>query len=303
MLENKDFIYQSLVNHIYFGGTIRNFCTAIGLTFYKNNQDYIDRAITIGYEATEIVNMTMTYLDKELADEILEQDVYITKYTKDVLLLTEKLFGVNLQINVDSDIKKLKDKKNINFSGDMIIKINALTEKAMLLIKKFNDFVKEIKIKIDDQELFSYLYPDFFNYMYEEISVYGRDLERIVSKKDYTDFCLNEFKYYFNELLKKSSEYVRGFLDTTHQDIFDIASFYINAFNELTEKYLKNNNDLSLVNETEKLVINYKDFISNIIERLLNSELYFITPPIVMDNFLTNINAYLFILKYVYGNS
>ena len=301
MSNNKDFIYQALVNHLYFGGTIRSFCTTIGLTFYKNNQDYIDRAILLGYEATDIVNMAISYMDKELANEVLEEDVYITKYTKDILLLTEKLFGVNLQISVDNDIKILKDKNN-EYSDDVVSKINDLTEKGMLLVNKFNDFVKEIKTKIDNQELFSYLYPDFFNYMYEEISVYGRDLERIMSKKDYTSFYLNEFKYYFNELLKKSSAYIRGFLDTTHQDVFDIASFYVNAFDKLTDNYLKNNDDSALFAETEKLVINYKDFVSNSIERLLNSELYFITPPIVFDNFLTNINAYLFIIKSFYKN-
>ena len=173
MANNKDFIYQALVNHLYFGGTIRSFCTTIGLTFYKNNQDYIDRAILLGYEATDIVNMAISYMDKELANEVLEEDVYITKYTKDILLLTEKLFGVNLQISVDNDIKILKDKNN-EYSDDVVSKINDLTEKGMLLVNKFNDFVKEIKTKIDNQELFSYLYPDFFNYMYEEISVYGR---------------------------------------------------------------------------------------------------------------------------------
>ena len=77
-----------------------------------------------------------------------------------------------------------------------------------------------------------------------------------------------------------------------------MATFYVNAFSDLTERYLKNKNDLSLYNETEKLVSNYKNFLSSIIDKLLRSELYFITPPVTLDNFLTNINVYLFILKY-----
>ena len=56
MLENKEIFNESMVNHIYFLGTIRSFCTTIGLTFFKNNQDYIDRAITLGYRATDIIN-------------------------------------------------------------------------------------------------------------------------------------------------------------------------------------------------------------------------------------------------------
>lgn len=299
MLNNKDIYSQSLVNHIYFAGTIKNFCTIIGLTFYKNNQDYIDRAVALGYRASDIINKTISYMNKEIADEVINGEVYITKYTKDIALLTEKLFGVNLEIQIDQDNELLKKAGNIEYNDTTMEIIDDLNNTGLILVGDFNNFVEEIKTKLDNQDLFSYLYPDFFNYMFEEISVYGRDLERILSKKDYTDFYLKEFRYYFNELLRKSAEYVRGFLDTSHQDIFDMANFYVNAFSELTEKYLKNKNDEALFNETERLVINYKNFISSNIEKLLRSELYYITPPVVLDNFLTNINVYIFILNYV----
>ena len=297
MLSNKDIFEQSLVNHIYFAGTIRSFCTIIGLTFYKNNQNYIDRAIKLGYQATDIINKALSYMNSEIASEVLNNEVYITKYTKDLNDLTEKLFEIDLKSQVIKDEEILKTRTKVKYD-DAISNIDDLNNQGLIMVNDFNKFVIEIKEKIDNQELFSYLYPDFFNYMYEEVSVYGRDIERIRSKKDYTDFYLKEFRYYFNELLRKSAEYIRGFLDTSHQDIFDMATFYVNAFSDLTERYLKNKNDLSLYNETEKLVSNYKNFLSSIIDKLLRSELYFITPPVTLDNFLTNINVYLFILKY-----
>lgn len=298
MLDNKQVYEQSLVNHLYFANTIRSFCTAIGLTFFRNNQDYIDRAIALGRRATEIINLTLSYMNKELSDAVLSSEVYITKYTKDIDLLTEKLFEVDMELQIDEDLEILRTRGDVSFNDELSSKIDALNNQSLILIHDFNDFCIEIKDKLDKQKLFSYLYPNFFEYMYEEISVYGRDIERILSKKDYTDFYLGEFVYYFNELLRKSAEYIRGFLDTSHQDVFDMATFYVDAFANLTEKYLKNNKDTSLNVETERLVSNYGDFISNVIERLLDKKLYFITPPITLDNFLTNVNVYLFILKY-----
>ena len=56
MLENQEIAYESIVNHLYFSGSIRSFCTTIGLTFFKNNQSYIDQAIALGYRATDIIN-------------------------------------------------------------------------------------------------------------------------------------------------------------------------------------------------------------------------------------------------------
>ena len=299
MIENKEIAYESLVNHLYFAGSIRSFCSSIGLTFFKNNQDYIDRAIALGYRATDIINEAIVLMDKELASKVLESDVYITPYTKELDLLTQKLFSISLLIQIDKDIQILKSRETVSFNEDYIKKIADLNNESIGLINDFKDFCQEIKIKLDSQELFSYLYPDFFNYMYDEISVYGRDIERIMSKKDYTEFYLNEFTYYFNELLRESALYIRGFLDTVDQDIFDMASFYVNAFANLTEKYLKKSNTNANLNlETERLVTNYKKFISETIEKLLKSKTYFITPPITLDNFLTNVNVYLYILKY-----
>ena len=297
MIENKEIFNESLVNHIYYAGTIRSFCSTIGLTFFKNNQDYIDRAISLGYRATDIINKALLYLDKNLAKIILDNDVYITKYTKELDLLTEKLFDISLIIGVDKDIEILKNRDTVNYDN-VIGKIELLNNESLLLINDFKEYCSEVKTKLDNGELFSYLYPDFFNYMYDEISVYGRDIERIISKKDYTKFYLEEYVYYFNELLRESALYIRGFLDTREQDIFDMASYYINAFANLTEKYLKNKDD-SLNIETEKLVTRYKGFIESIIEKLLKKEIYFITPPITLDNFLTNVNVYLYIIKYV----
>ena len=297
MIDNKEIFNESLVNHIYYAGTIRSFCSTIGLTFFKNNQDYIDRAISLGYRATDIINKALLYLDKNLAKIILDNDVYITKYTKELDLLTEKLFDISLIIGVDKDIEILKNRDTVNYDN-VIGKIELLNNESLLLINDFKEYCSEVKTKLDNGELFSYLYPDFFNYMYDEISVYGRDIERIISKKDYTKFYLEEYVYYFNELLRESALYIRGFLDTREQDIFDMASYYINAFANLTEKYLKNKDD-SLNIETEKLVTRYKEFIESIIEKLLKKEIYFITPPITLDNFLTNVNVYLYIIKYV----
>ena len=134
--------------------------------------------------------------------------------------------------------------------------------------------------------------------MFDEISVYERDIKRIESKNDYTNFYLREFVYYFNELLRSSAKYIRGFLDTNEQESFDKASYFVNAFQSLTEKYLKNKDNINLNIETERLVLEYKKYVINLIEKLLESKIYFITPPITLDNFLTNINVYLFIIKY-----
>ena len=115
MLTNKDIYEQSLVNHIYFASTIRSFCSTIGLTFFKNNQNYIDRAIAIGYRATDIIKEAILLANEEISSQVLEANVYITPYTKDLSILTENLFNINLVIQIDKDIEILSNKKTVNY--------------------------------------------------------------------------------------------------------------------------------------------------------------------------------------------
>ena len=80
-----------------------------------------------------------------------------------------------------------------------------------------------------------------------------------------------------------------------------MASFYVNSFNEVINEYLKVsispdiNEELS--NKTLELLIDYQDFLKNILKRLINKELYFITPPVSLDNIYTSINFYIFNLS------
>ena len=149
MLTNKDIYNESLVNHIYFAGTIRSFCTTIGLTFFKNNQDYIDRAIVLGYQATDIINESILLMNDELAHAIIENDVYITPYTKKLDLLTEKLFDISLVIGVDKDLEILKNKSSVNYD-EIINKVNKLNNDSLSLINDFKEFVREIKNKLEN---------------------------------------------------------------------------------------------------------------------------------------------------------
>ena len=75
MLTNQDIFEQSLYNHIYFAGSIRSFCATIGLTFLKNNEDYIERAIELGFKASDIINKTLLLMNNELAKNVLDNNI------------------------------------------------------------------------------------------------------------------------------------------------------------------------------------------------------------------------------------
>jgi len=80
-----------------------------------------------------------------------------------------------------------------------------------------------------------------------------------------------------------------------------MATYYVNSFGEIIDKYLKASisPDVSeeLSNDMNNILTDYQDFLKNILRRLLTREIYFITPPISIDNIYSSVNFYKFILN------
>ena len=109
------------------------------------------------------------------------------------------------------------------------------------------------------------------------------------------------YEYNFSVTLQKTARYIRDWVDVKSTDVFDMASFYVNSFDEIINEYLKASisPDMQeeLSNKTKDLLVDYQDFLRKILTRLINKELYFITPPISIDNIYTSVNFYKFTLS------
>ena len=118
--------------------------------------------------------------------------------------------------------------------------------------------------------------------------------------ENYSPIYATGYSYDFANTLLKTAKFIRDWVDTVNSDIFDLASYYVNAFNEIIEKYLKMDISPDSQKELSKimnnLLLDYQDFIKNILKQLINNEIHFITPPISIDNIYTSVNFYKFIM-------
>ncbi len=300
MLSNEEFFVQSLRDHLYYLRSIKEFCLTIELSFYKNNQDYIKKAQDYADKCEELGEETILYTNGFASKEALNSEIYVSRYTLPCELLTEKLFNVDINTDLTKRELMLQEGINPNISDELIQKIQNLNEKALTFAKEFSSFCQEISNKMNQNTLFSYSYLDFFNYLFADVNTYIQDLERIISMESYSPIYAIGYEYNFSETLEMTARFIRDWVDFTHEDVFDMATYYVNSFQEIIDAYLKANISPS-VQEELSLKINlilrdYQDFLRDILNRLTKGELYFITPPISIDNIYTSINFYKFIL-------
>ena len=300
LLTDKEFYIQSLRDHLYYLRSIKEFCLTIELSFYKNNAEYIALSQNFANKANELGKEALSYTGGLVSPEALESGIYVTEFSLPCEILTEKLFGINIDTTFTEEELKFQAGLNQNINDQLVNNIKKLNEKALIFAQNFKMFCNEIREKLDSNQLFSFSYSDFFNYLFDEIDSYILDLQRIVAMEGYSPIYAVGYEYKFATTLQKTARFIRDWVDISNKDVFDLASYYVNSFGEIIDLYLKASISPD-VQETLSINMNnilkdYQDFLRNILTRLINGELYFITPPISIDNIYKSVNFYKFVL-------
>ena len=300
MITDREFYIQSLRDHLYYLRTIRGFCITIELSFYKNNEEYISIAEDFSRKSEELSKEAISYTGGLISNEALKNNIYVSEYTLPCEELTEKLFGIFIDTTITKEELNFREGINQNINSELINNIKILNNKALTFAKNFKIFCNDIKEKLDSNKLFSFSYIDFFSYLFDEVDTYTEDLERIIAMESYSPIYATGFAYNFANTLLKTAKFIRDWIDPSNSDVFNLASYYVNAFNEIIDKYLKSDISPDSQEELSKtmknLLLDYQDFIKNLLERLVNFEIYFITPPVSIDNIYTSVNFYKFIM-------
>ena len=301
MLNKREFFIESLRDHLYYLRTIRYFCITIELSFYKNNIKYIEICENFANKCDELGRETISYTGGFVSKEALDNDIYVSEFSLPCEMLTEKLFGIKIDTAFTEKELSLQAGLNEKINDDIINKIMDLNKKSLTFAKNFSTFCVEIRNKLDKNELFSFSYSDFFNYLFDEVNTYILDLERLIRMEGYSPIYAIGYEYNFAVTLSKTARFIRDWVDVNSTDIFDIASYYVNAFGELIDNYLKANIspdvEKELSDNMNNLLTDYQNFLKDILTKLINHRLYFITPPISLDNIYTSVNFYKFTLN------
>ena len=252
-------------------------------------QDFANKCDELGREA-------ISYTGGFVSKEALNSGIYVTEFSLPCEKLTEKLFG----INIDTVFTKQELEFQAGINSEIIANIKKLNAKTLVFANNFSKFCEEIRNKLDTNNLFSFSYSDFFSYIFDEINTYILDLERIIRMEGYSPIYAVGYEYNFAVTLQKTARFIRDWVDVKSVDVFDMAEYYVNSFGEIIDRYLKAsispNVQQELAKQTKDLLIDYQDFLRNILKRLLAREIYFITPPVSIDNIYTSVNFYKFTL-------
>lgn len=304
IISNSIFVSQSLINHLFFLRTIREFCLSVELSFYQNNNEIIEIANGLRKRYEELEKEAISLANNKIPNQILDSGSFVTNYTLNTELLTEKLFGVMINTDLTVEEKELAgtdNLNNINIDDEIINKVSELNKYSIELTQNFIEFCKYLKTEMQNNNIFSFAYPLIYNYMLEEAGLYVSDLQRLQNRTSADPSYIINFEYYFSNSMMQAAKFIIGLSDPSQTSIIINADNYRKAYVNLMNKYQESQLSpeiLKVLNEEGiNLTESFRAFLIKIIERILNNNLYFIINPVFFDNLLTEANYFLYLLK------
>lgn len=301
MLNNEEFLTVSLENGLFYLRTIREFCANIKLAFLNKNIEYSKKAEGFADRCEELGAILTKYADGNLSKKFLDSKSIVTEYTLPSELLTEKLFGIDINTDITRNELVLKPGIPGNITNEEVNIIMEVNKKALTLTQEFIEYLTDIFEKEKKLELFSYSYPALIKYMIEETKLYNSYLERLIRKEKVDPSFVTDYQYMFITSMKDAASFLRSMVNPSEEEFYIKAeSFYVefeHLLNEYKSTALSPDLQEALTTKTLKAVKRFSDYISNCIKNVLDSKLYYIVEPIFLDNLYTEANYFIYILE------
>ncbi|MBQ8472751.1 MAG: DUF2935 domain-containing protein [Bacilli bacterium] len=297
MLNDQEFVQESLITNLYYLRTLREYCARIQVSFPLKFEEYRKKSEELAKRCESIGSRLINLSDGYIPESILESGIFTTPYTLEAELLTEKLFDID--INTDLTREELNIKPGSNTpTEEVVLEIENINREIITLANDFVEFATNISTDMKDQELFAFYYKSLNNYMIEEIKVYIYNLERLNQKSGLNPSFVSDLEYWSNSFLYGISTFIRGEIDPVYIDIFNEAYNFSEEFKNIALEYenvvLTPENQKNMTKNSLELARRFKTFLESLMDKLLKKEIYFISAPITKDNALTAVNFFIF---------
>lgn len=302
MLSKKEFINQSLELNLFFLRIMKEHSIFIEAALPSKNKDLINQADAFKNEFTALLSRAILLADGVIPFETLKANEIITKYTSDAEKATQFYTG----IFIDSDITSME---NSLTSGMRNSDVSMLTDNVYMLNHQSiaaTDMIIKFKTKLRNDVLcckvFTTLYPAVLNHVLSEAIIFMNLLARLQNgislgtKKD-----ILTLENFWDDKLAEHSFTIRGMLDPTEVELFNMANNFGKEFEELRDEASdmdKSSEDLATLTEnTLEEAINLRNFKAESTEGLLTCKIKSIILPLFADHVLRESNHYINLLK------
>lgn len=302
MISKQKFINQSLELNLFFLRIMKEHSIFLEAAFAIKDKNLISQADALKNEFTKLLSHAISLSEGVISTRVLGANEIVTKYTMDAERATQFATGIFIDSSITSMEKSLApgiNNKNISMLNEHVYDLNHHSMAAINMIIRFKT---KLKNDVLSCRIFTTAYPLLIDHILREAILFAELLTKLQKgieiniKKD-----IVEQETFWNRIMSEHSYFIRGLLDPTEVELFDIANNFGKEFETLRKEASamnKSSLDLSgLTNNTLRETIKLRDFKAQGTKGFLGCKIKSIIVPLLGDHVLREANHYINLLE------
>ena len=303
MISEQKFINQSLELNLFFLRIMKEHSIFLEASFSLKDKNLINQSEDFKNEFTRLLSHAISLSEGVIPSRVLDANEIATKYTMDAERATQFATGIFIDSSITSMENSLSpDMSNNNHIAMLTGQVCMLNHYSIAATSMIIRFKTNLKNDVLSCKTFTTAYPLLIDHILREAVFFRELLTRLQNgieldmKKD-----ILEKETFWNRIMSEHSYFIRGLLDPTEVELFDISNNFGKEFDTLGKEAAAMDKSLlelsDLRNNTLKETTKLRDFKAQATVGLLNCKIKSIIVPLLGDHVLREANHYINLLE------
>lgn len=302
MLLNVEFIRQSLEIHLFFARIMKEHSFFLEVGFTPRDVSFSQQADILRKEFDRLLGETISLSNGVVSQSVIQSGEVVTPYTLKAEMASSYLTGVQIETCLTQMEEELIGENFNTFNPMLEQAVCILNQKAMILLTALIDFKAAVLSNVLSCNMFTVNYPLLIDHIMREAKLYLRMITRLQNREKISvEKEIYEQELFWNRIMAEHSKFIRGLLDPTEEDLFNMANNFGKEFDQLTED-VKKAMDKALpiskvTDESLDATKRVSDFNTQGTQGLIGCKIKSIIIPLLGDHVLRESNHFIRLLK------
>lgn len=302
MPTRMEFVRQSLELHLFFARIMKEHSFFLEIGFTPRDSSYKQKADEFRLEFDRLLREAVMLSYGVVSRSVLQSGEVITPYTQSAEMASSYFTGIRIPTELTQMEAQLMGDGSIDISPMLEERVYLLNQWAIELISALIQFKANILNNVLTCEMFTVNYPLLIDHIMREARLYLAMIQRLQNRENINmEQEALEQEVFWNRIMAEHSKFIRGLLDPTEEDLFDVANNFGKEFDRLTnEAIMAMDSTMPMRNVTEeslKATKEIRDFKVQGTQGILDCKIKSVIIPLLGDHTIREANHYLRLLN------
>ena len=299
MINDQRYVILSLELHLFFSRIMKEHSFFLEAGFTPKDSNLAKEAEFYKNEFEKQLLYAVSASNGIIRPNVLNSGEIITDFTLGTEIKSQNLTGIDLNQDITKKESQLYSESNPKISSNRVNYVSQLNANAQRLLKGLINFKQKILNGVLSCNLFTVNYPLLIEHIIREAKLYLSLVNDLENRIDIDLKDTRETELFWDQIMMEHSQFIRGLLDPTEENLIDTANDFANEFKDLI-KEAKSATDAtinSVTNETLDKTTQLKNFKQAGTEGISSCKIRSIILPLLADHVLREANHYIRLLE------